>query len=952
MDINTIESNIRKEAATVLWRVVLFIVYYIALILIGLGLFAAAFGVTWFLIQMLSEVSHINGRVVIWVFIAWLAMWWFCIQIAWYLIKPLFTFHSSRDENRVEVTRNDCSELFALIDDVAKSTGNKMPKHVYLSAEVNACVFYNSTSIWAIFLPTRKNLMVGLGLLQGMNKDEVKAILGHEFGHFSQQTMKVGSISYRLLLIIRDMIEEAQEQQRSAALSRASDEGWEKFFHLASGPISFITRKTIDFYNYIEKRNRSLSRLMEFEADAVACRTVGAKPFISSLCKLPVLSERYSLYENIIADLLSQKQYIKEYWSGYEFVDMMIAKDQQLHLSCNDILDSEIGDNSHNPSKVKIIDGWNTHPSTDERIENARQFLDQERAIDTADARMLVPMNTMDSVGRMRQEFIATNLQEPIAWRNIKVISLDDFKTWLEKEFKENRVPHFLLPFVNKNVVSFSFPSKEELFEQIETPFNTENREMLLEFRQGLADWQTLNQLNSEDSGVKQLLYNDNEISDCSIAIERHKAYLEPYFNRIKNLDIEIYKYLWHRAKNKTNLNVIYWAMFYGNDGISSMSDIMDTVNAIREQAQFYRTHGQGFSLRSDVQTQLTQDFWTFMRSFDYKTVSNICGNWKNEDDSTVNQSLNKWYDFAAQKNIPYISTSDLFEMIDNVYSLLNHLYNLGRSQWTQRVINAYYNIEEEEEPEPEPIVYEDIWDESLEIISEGEQIRYKIVDHISKLDKGQSAYAADIFGEDTMSIDEYTEFLKVTNSMVAPSSFSSKEEMDKAIAEQEIDPDVSMMKKIGYAYLLGNIVEQDFVKSTKWFMKAAEQNDAEALDRVGGAYFHGSGVEQNLAIGVEYYKKSIVVDGFSEALLDLGLAYLRGEGVPINPSHGYALMIRAAKQGNALAQYNMGYLYHNGVGVDPDIKEAIRWYRLSAKQGYEHAIECLKELQEKDDVN
>ena len=80
---------------------------------------------------------------------------------------------------------------------------------------------------------------------------------------------------------------------------------------------------------------------MEFEADAVACRTAGAKPFISSLCKLSVLSERYSLYENIIANLLSQKQYIKEYWSGYEFVDMLIAKDEQLHLSCNDILDSE-----------------------------------------------------------------------------------------------------------------------------------------------------------------------------------------------------------------------------------------------------------------------------------------------------------------------------------------------------------------------------------------------------------------------------------------------------------------------------------------------------------------------------------------------------------------------------------------------------------------------------------
>ena len=296
MDIDSIENKIRTEATSVLVRVVLFIIYYIVLILIGLGLFVAAFGVTWLLIEGLSGVTRINGRAVFWIGIAWLAMWWFCIQISWYLIKPLFTFHSSTDHNRVEIQREDCPDLFSMIQEVAKATGNRMPKHVYLTSEVNACVFYNSTSFWAIFLPTRKNLMVGLGLLQGMNKDEVKAVLAHEFGHFSQQTMKVGTISYRLLLIIRDMIEQAQEQQRSAALSRSSDNSWEKFFHLASGPISFITKRTIDFYNYIEKKNRSLSRYMEFEADAVACRIVGAKAFISSMSKLPVLSERYDLY--------------------------------------------------------------------------------------------------------------------------------------------------------------------------------------------------------------------------------------------------------------------------------------------------------------------------------------------------------------------------------------------------------------------------------------------------------------------------------------------------------------------------------------------------------------------------------------------------------------------------------------------------------------------------------
>lgn len=950
MDIHAIENNIRKEAATVLWRVVLFIVYYVALIVLGLGLFVAAFGVTWLLIQMLGEVTHINGRIAIWIFIAWLAMWWFCIQIAWYLIKPLFTFHSSTDENRVEVKRVDSPELFDLIEDVAKSTGNKMPKHVYLTAEVNAYVFYNSTSIWSIFFPTRKNLTVGLGLLQGMNKDEIKAILGHEFGHFSQQTMKVGSISYRLLLIIRDMIEQAREQQRSAAISRASDDTWGKFFHLASGPISFITGKTIDFYNYIEKKNRSLSRLMEFEADAVACRTVGAKPFISSLCKLSVLSERYNLYENVILSLLSQKHYLEEYWKGYEYVDELLSKDEQFQITCKDVLESQIGDKSHYPSKVKVVDGWNTHPSTEERIENARQFLESERQIDRTDARTIVPMNIMDSVSKVRQEIIAKSMSNPVEWSQVEDIKYVDFLKWAEKLLKEQSVPHFLLPFVNKNVVSFALPSGDELEVPVEMPFTTANREMLLEFSQGLADWQTLNQLNSDDSEVKHLLYNGTEPANCSTAIEQQKSYLDTFNERLKELDLQIYKYLWQRAKNKTNLNIMYWALFFGNDGLRAMSDIMNTVNAIREQAQLYNSYGQGFSLRDDVQAQLTKEFWDFMRSFDYKNVSSICGDWKNGDEETVNQLLKKWYDFASKEKAPYLTTSDLFGMIDEVYPLLDHLYNLGKSQWTQRIINAYYDIEENEESEPEPIEYNDIWDDSLEKVSDGEIVRYKIANYYSKLDKGQQFTATDIFGEDTMSADEYMEFLKFFVSLNGPSTFKSKEEMDKAILEQNSNPDTSVMMKIGYTYMLGEVVEKDLHESTTWFMKAAEGNDAEALDRVGGAYRNGSGVERNFAIAADYYKRSIVADGFADALLDLGLSYLKGEGVPKNVEHGYSLMIRAAKQGNAAAQYNMGYLYRNGIGVEYNMAEAIKWYRLSAAQNYEQAIESLKELKQKEE--
>ena len=36
----------------------------------------------------------------------------------------------------------------------------------------------------------------------------------------------------------------------------------------------------------------------------------------------------------------------------------------------------------------------------------------------------------------------------------------------------------------------------------------------------------------------------------------------------------------------------------------------------------------------------------------------------------------------------------------------------------------------------------------------------------------------------------------------------------------------------------------------------------------------------------------------------------------------------------NPYAQFNLGYMYSNGLGVEKDYKEAVRLYRLSADQG------------------
>ena len=43
----------------------------------------------------------------------------------------------------------------------------------------------------------------------------------------------------------------------------------------------------------------------------------------------------------------------------------------------------------------------------------------------------------------------------------------------------------------------------------------------------------------------------------------------------------------------------------------------------------------------------------------------------------------------------------------------------------------------------------------------------------------------------------------------------------------------------------------------------------------------------------------------------------------------------KAAEQGDAVAQYTLGWMYAKGCGVPKDYTEAVKWCRKATKQGY-----------------
>jgi TPR repeat protein len=63
------------------------------------------------------------------------------------------------------------------------------------------------------------------------------------------------------------------------------------------------------------------------------------------------------------------------------------------------------------------------------------------------------------------------------------------------------------------------------------------------------------------------------------------------------------------------------------------------------------------------------------------------------------------------------------------------------------------------------------------------------------------------------------------------------------------------------------------------------------------------------------------------------GFMYANGHGVPQNYREAIESLRKAANQGYANAQHNLGVMYRDGQGVLQNYVEAVKWFRKAADQ-------------------
>ncbi|MBO4821322.1 MAG: TonB family protein [Prevotella sp.] len=83
----------------------------------------------------------------------------------------------------------------------------------------------------------------------------------------------------------------------------------------------------------------------------------------------------------------------------------------------------------------------------------------------------------------------------------------------------------------------------------------------------------------------------------------------------------------------------------------------------------------------------------------------------------------------------------------------------------------------------------------------------------------------------------------------------------------------------------------------------------------------------------VEWFRKA-ADQGGAEAQAQMGYMYLYGYGVNKDFAEALNWYRKAAEQDDASAQNQLGYMYLNGYGVNKDYAEALKWYRKAADKG------------------
>lgn len=192
-----------------------------------------------------------------------------------FLLKGFFKRHKVEKSYDIEITEEEHPRLFDFIERLCDEISAPRPRRVFVNFEVNASAGYDTTFL-NLFWSKAKDLRVGLGLVNFLNLTEFKALLAHEFGHFSQHSMKIGGYVYMARRIVADVVYGRDRFDDFLSIWARLDIRIAWMAWIFIGIIWLLRQMLSLIFKGIFFLDKALSRQMEFNADLVAVSVTGS----------------------------------------------------------------------------------------------------------------------------------------------------------------------------------------------------------------------------------------------------------------------------------------------------------------------------------------------------------------------------------------------------------------------------------------------------------------------------------------------------------------------------------------------------------------------------------------------------------------------------------------------------------------------------------------------------
>jgi Zn-dependent protease with chaperone function len=256
---------------------------------------------------------------------------------AWAIFKSVFA-RPGQGGFGLPKTADQCPRLYEALADVARRVDTDPVDAVYLAPGSSIGVHQEGRGPFGVFGVKRRVLTLGLSTLHFLTVGELKAILAHEYAHFSHRDTFYSRFIYQVTLTIREALQGMAQ---------------------AGGSYNYVNPFywfLVLYYKAYSLLAAGFSRSREFLADRMAASLYGSDVFTSALTRV---STDGALFEMTMYDHVNQLLA-----QGKAFVNLYVA--------FRDLRDKHIGPAEREELYKKLLEEkeslFASHPTFGERI--------------------------------------------------------------------------------------------------------------------------------------------------------------------------------------------------------------------------------------------------------------------------------------------------------------------------------------------------------------------------------------------------------------------------------------------------------------------------------------------------------------------------------------------------------------------------------------------------------